>query len=143
MRTNLAQKSFARASGFYFQQAAKTLNRFTLFQRNHDMPHQPGTNGRAVLTSLSKASFGIAGLAFLGSFACAAINHSLSGWMAVAGMAGLGLFYLALGVLNLGHVPKSRLDREPDSSCTAPYPHPRRYGDDLLAPRSIRLEART
>ena len=98
------------------------------------MPHQSRTNGRAVLTSLSKASFGIAGLAFLGSFACAAINHSLSGWMAVAGMAGLGLFYLALGVLNPGHVSKSRLDREPDSSCTAPYPPPEKVRRRLARP---------
>ena len=95
----------------------------------------PRHDSRPVFNSLSKASFGVAGLAFVGSFACAAINHSLSGWMAVAGMAGLGLFFLALGVLNLGHAPKSLLNREQDSSSAASYPLPRRYGDDLRAPQ--------
>lgn len=101
------------------------------------MSHQSPNNSRPVYTSISKASFGVAGLAFLGSFACAAINSTLSGWMAVAGMAGLGLFYLALGVLNLGHVPKSLFDNNQDSSSAVSYPHPRRYGDDLRAPERI------
>jgi hypothetical protein len=29
------------------------------------------------------------------------VNHWLTGWMAVGGMVGLGLFYLAVGILNL------------------------------------------
>ncbi|RLS46982.1 MAG: hypothetical protein DWH84_01045 [Planctomycetota bacterium] len=98
------------------------------------MSHQSHNDSRSVYTSLSKASFGVAGLAFVGSFACAAINSTLSGWMAVAGMAGLGLFYLALGVLNLGHAPKSLFDNNQDPSSAASYPNPRRYGDDLRAP---------
>jgi len=62
---------------------------------------------------VSKLCFSVAGLAFVGSFACAAINHALSGWMAVAGMAGLGLFYLAIGVLNLSaKMPISMFERE-------------------------------
>ena len=84
------------------------------------MSHQSQNNSRSVFTSISQASFAVAGLAFFGSFACGAINHSLSGWMAVAGMAGLGLFYLALGVLNLGHAPKSLPDREATSSKVVP-----------------------
>lgn len=92
---------------------------------------------RPAFNSISKICFCIAGLAFVGSFACAAINHSLSGWMAVAGMAGLGLFYLALGVLNLGHPPKSLFNRELDSSFAASHARARRYGDDLFAPERI------
>ena len=99
------------------------------------MPHPSRHDSRLVFTSLSKACFGVASVAFVGSFACAALNHSLSGWMAVAGMAGLGLFYLALGVLNLGQAPKSLFNREQDSSSAAPYPLPRGYGDDLRAPQ--------
>ena len=55
------------------------------------MSRESSNENLSVFTSLSKASFGIAAMAFVASISCAAINSTLSGWMAVAGMAGLGL----------------------------------------------------
>ena len=81
---------------------------------------------RPAFNSISKICFCIASLAFVGSFACAAIHYALSGWMAVAGMAGLGLFYLALGVLNLGHAPTSLFDDAQNSSSAALHSRVRR-----------------
>ena len=95
------------------------------------MPDPSCHNTRPVFTSLSKASFGVAGLAFVGSFACAAINHSLSGWMAVAGMAGLGLFYLALGVLNLGTKASMSISEHEGKPRTRPSDFQMAYYHDI------------
>jgi hypothetical protein len=47
-------------------------------------------------------SFAVSAFAFAAAGVGLLINQWMSGWMAVGGMAGLGLFYLAIGVLNLG-----------------------------------------
>ena len=58
--------------------------------------------GRRELNATSKMSFIVAGFAFIAAGVGLLINHWMSGWMAVGGMAGVGLFYLAVGLLNLG-----------------------------------------
>ena len=60
------------------------------------------TVGRSEMNPTSKMSFAVAGCAFGAAAIGLLINHWMSGWMAVGGMAGLGLFYLAIGVLSLG-----------------------------------------
>ena len=57
---------------------------------------------RWTLSSTSKMSFAVAGCAFAAAGIGLLINQWMSGWMAVGGMAGVGLFYLAVGLLNLG-----------------------------------------
>ena len=49
----------------------------------------------------SKMSFAVAGCAFGAAIIGLLVNQWLSGWMAVGGMTGVGLFYLAVGLLNL------------------------------------------
>lgn len=66
------------------------------------MSHPPRTAGRSGLSSTSKMSFAVAGCAFAAAGIGLLINQWMSGWMAVGGMAGVGLFYLAVGLLNLG-----------------------------------------
>ena len=99
------------------------------------MPHNLRHDDHATFNSLSKMCFAVAGLAFFGAFACAAINHALTGWMAVAGMASLGLFYLAIGVLNLGHASALLTDYKPESSAAATtHVHSRKHGDTFSLP---------
>lgn len=69
------------------------------------MPNnQPQTSGGSHLNPTSKMSFAVAGCAFAAAVIGVLINQWMSGWMAVGGMAGVGLFYLAIGLLNLGGV---------------------------------------
>jgi hypothetical protein len=44
----------------------------------------------------------VSAFAFLACLVGVIVNHWLSGWMAVGGMAGIGLFYLAIGLMSLG-----------------------------------------
>lgn len=46
-----------------------------------------------------------ASVAFTSAGAGWLVNHFLTGWMEVAGMAAVGLFYLSLGLLELGRRP--------------------------------------
>ena len=67
------------------------------------MPNNPSQpSGESRLNPTSKMSFAVAGCAFAAAAIGVLINQWLSGWMAVGGMAGVGLFYLAIGLLNLG-----------------------------------------
>lgn len=66
------------------------------------MPQNPHASGGSQLNPTSKMSFAVAGCAFAAAGIGVLINQWLSGWMAVGGMAGVGLFYLAIGLLNLG-----------------------------------------
>ena len=59
-------------------------------------------SSRRELNSTSQMSFAVAACAFGAAALGLLINQWMSGWMAVGGMAGLGLFYLAIGLLNLG-----------------------------------------
>ena len=68
------------------------------------MTHNPETGSRPDLNPTSKMSFAVAACAFTAAGFGLLINQWLSGWMAVGGMAGVGLFYLAVGLLNLGSV---------------------------------------
>ena len=60
------------------------------------------TVGQSGISPTSKMSFAVAGCAFVAAAIGLLVNQWMSGWMAVGGMAGLGLFYLAIGVLSLG-----------------------------------------
>ncbi len=46
--------------------------------------------------------FAVAGCAFFGALLASVVSIWLSGWMTVAGMLGISLFYLALGLLEIG-----------------------------------------
>ncbi len=66
------------------------------------MSDRPPMTSRSGLNSTSSMSFAVALFAFAAAGAGVLVNHWMSGWMAVGGMAGVGLFYLAVGLLNLG-----------------------------------------
>ena len=66
------------------------------------MPQNSHSSSGGQLNQTSSMSFAVAGCAFAAAAIGILVNHWLSGWMAVAGMAGVGLFYLAIGLLNLG-----------------------------------------
>ncbi len=66
------------------------------------MSRDSQTPSRRELNSTSQMSFAVAACAFAAAALGLLINQWMSGWMAVGGMAGLGLFYLAIGLLNLG-----------------------------------------
>ena len=51
---------------------------------------------------IATVCFSVSACAFFACVVGLVVNHWLSGWMAVGGMAGIGLFYLALGLLSLG-----------------------------------------
>lgn len=55
----------------------------------------------SVMNSTSQMAFAIAVCALVAAGVGSIINHWLTGWMAVGGMVGVGLFYLAVGLLNL------------------------------------------
>ena len=65
------------------------------------MPLDTQASGNGQLNPTSKISFTVAGCAFSAAAIGYLINQWMSGWMAVGGMAGVGLFCLALGLLNL------------------------------------------
>jgi hypothetical protein len=66
------------------------------------MSQYPQAADRPGLSSTSKMSFAVAACAFAAAGIGLLVNQWMSGWMAVGGMAGVGLFYLAVGLLNLG-----------------------------------------
>ena len=66
------------------------------------MSRDSQTSNRSEMNSTSQMSFAVAACAFGAAALGLLINQWMSGWMAVGGMAGLGLFYLAIGLLNLG-----------------------------------------
>ena len=53
------------------------------------------------MSPAARMSFAISACAFAAAGIGTIVNHWLTGWMAVGGMAGVGLFYLAVGILNL------------------------------------------
>ena len=66
------------------------------------MIQNPPTTDRPALNPTSKMSFAVAACAFGAAGIGLVIDQWMSGWMAVGGMAGVGLFYMAIGLLNLG-----------------------------------------
>ena len=50
----------------------------------------------------SRMAFAVAFCALAAAVLGAIVNHWMTGWMAVGGMVGVGLFYLAIGILNMG-----------------------------------------
>ena len=74
------------------------------------MTEKPNAAERGGLNATSKMSFAVAACAFVAALVGLLINHWLSGWMAVGGMTGVGLFYLAIGLLNLNSAETGTLD---------------------------------
>ena len=61
---------------------------------------------RFVISTTSQMAFCVAVCAFIAAGICLIVNQWLSGWMAVGGMTGVGLFYVAVGIMNLwGETP--------------------------------------
>jgi len=69
------------------------------------MPNDTSPANRRGISPTAKMSFAVAACAFAAAAVGLLINQWMSGWMAVGGMAGVGLFYLAMGVLNLSAEP--------------------------------------
>ena len=68
------------------------------------MTQNPEATSRPDLNPTSKMSFAVVACAFAAAGFGLLINQWFSGWMAVGGMTGVGLFYLAVGLLNIGSV---------------------------------------
>ena len=83
-------------------------------------------NAWTTLNPVSKISFAVAIAAFGTALLGLVINQILTGWMAAGGMTGVGLFYLAIGVLNLdwrsSSIPAEV--QEEEESVAAPYHWP-------------------
>jgi hypothetical protein len=90
------------------------------FLENQKMTQNPTSAGRSTLSTTSKMSFGVAASAFAAAGIGLLINQWMSGWMAVGGMAGVGLFYMAIGLLNLSSSDSVFMD-EDDLSETAAH----------------------
>ena len=56
---------------------------------------------QTVFSPTSQMAFAVALCALAAAGIGSIVNYWLTGWMAVGGMAGVGLFYLAIGLLNL------------------------------------------
>lgn len=84
------------------------------------MTQNPTSAGRSTLSITSQMSFGVAASAFAAAGIGLLINQWMSGWMAVGGMAGVGLFYMAIGLLNLNSSDSVFMD-EDDLSETAAH----------------------
>jgi hypothetical protein len=69
------------------------------------MSQSPGPVPRVVLSPTSQMAFAVAFCALAAAAVGSIVNHWLTGWMAVGGMVGVGLFYFAIGVLNLSSKP--------------------------------------
>ncbi len=65
------------------------------------MPKLAKSNSELPMSPASQMSFAISACAFAAAGIGTVVNHWLTGWMAVGGMSGVGLFYLAVGILNL------------------------------------------
>lgn len=65
------------------------------------MPSDTTAANRPGISPAAKMSFAVAACAFAAAGVGYLVNQWMSGWMAVGGMAGVGLFYLAIGLLNL------------------------------------------
>lgn len=66
------------------------------------MPHAKYINIVPQSNPVAPTCFAVSAVAFLASFVGLIVNHWLSGWMAVGGMACIGLFYLAIGLISYG-----------------------------------------
>ncbi len=53
------------------------------------------------MNSASQMAFTVAAIALAAAGVGVIVNHWVTGWMAVGGMVGVGLFYAAIGVLSL------------------------------------------
>ena len=56
---------------------------------------------RSLRNPTSKMAFAVAVCALTAAGVGAIVNHWMTGWMAIGGMTGVGLFYFAIGLLNL------------------------------------------
>ena len=65
------------------------------------MPKLARHDSKTTISTASQMSFAVAACAFAAAGIGSIVNFWLTGWMAVGGMVGVGLFYLALGLVNL------------------------------------------
>ena len=83
---------------------------------------------RTSLNAVSKVSFAVAITAFATALLGLLINQIFTGWMAAGGMAGVGLFYLAIGVLNLewssSSTPRDEKETDEEESDAVTYYRP-------------------
>lgn len=79
------------------------------------MPTPSNESSDSIISPVSRMSFAVALCAFAAAGVGWIVNNWLSGWMAVGGMFGVGLFYLAVGVLNLNLHPIKSKDQPLDS----------------------------
>ncbi len=65
------------------------------------MPKPLKREPQFVMSPTSQMAFAVALCALAAAGIGSIVNHWLTGWMAVGGMVGVGLFYAAVGILNL------------------------------------------
>lgn len=69
-----------------------------------------GSLSRWVVPPVSRMCFAISAIAFGAALLGALVNHFLTGWMAVGGMAMVGLLYLGMGIADLKYERTSGSD---------------------------------
>jgi hypothetical protein len=72
------------------------------------MKNTPGR--RLKVNDTAFVCFSVALTAFAAAGAGLVVNLFFTGWMAVGGMAGVGLFYLAMGIWSVGHHEDSKIE---------------------------------
>ena len=70
-------------------------------RRENEMPKAPKLPNQSIVSATSQMAFAVAICALAAAGIGLIVNHWLTGWMAVGGMVGVGLFYTAIGILNL------------------------------------------
>lgn len=98
------------------------------------MPKMPNLPKPSIQNPASRMAFSVAICAFAAAGLGVIVNHWITGWMAVGGMAGVGLFYLAIGVVNMG---RCESDGEGDDSLNISQRHAgaeNLYGEPVSPP---------
>jgi hypothetical protein len=74
-------------------------------RRENEMPKVLKREAQSMVSPASQMSFAVALCAFIAAGIGLVVNHWVTGWMAVGGMCGVGLFYIVVGLLNLRSNP--------------------------------------
>lgn len=102
------------------------------------MPEAPKLPNQPMISPTSQMAFAVAICALAAAGIGLIINHWLTGWMAVGGMFGVGLFYTAIGILNLRANPPTVEDDSTLSTSQRTAKAENLFGE-AIAPRPFKL----
>lgn len=92
------------------------------------MPKPARKSSESVVSPASQMAFAVAICAFAAAGIGLIVNQFLTGWMAVGGMFGVGLFYVGIGIVNLN----LRHERPDEPIATESLSHKGAAADNLV-----------